>query len=570
LARYIRWQALLALLGIALVGALLIYLTLNLSTTVVPEKGGTYVEGVVGLPQWVNPILAQYNPVDRDLCALIFEGLTRVNEQGELEPYLAAAWEVSEDGKVYTFQLRQDVRWHDGVPFTTDDVVFTIQAIQDPDYQGVPYLAELWRSVQVEKIDDYTVRFTLEEPFIPFLDYTTIGLLPAHLLADVPARQLPKHPFSTRPVGTGPFMLEELTTEHALLRVNPRHWGPRPYLEKIEFRFYPSEEALFAAYERGEVKGISYVRPQDIPRLRGYPDLRLYSARISGYTLIYLNLDNPEVPFFQDKRVRQALLYALDRQRLIDRVLNGQGLIAHSPIMPDSWAYDPEIPIYPYDPQQAQKLLDEAGWRDLQRLWAMTGEGQAEATGVREKEDVKLSFTLLTRNDPLDIALAQEIARQWARVGVQATPQAVTFSTLTSEYLRPRRFQAVLSRWQELPPDPDPYPRWHSTQIGGEGQNFAGFVNRDADEAIEQARSITDRARRAALYRQFQRVFAEEVPSLLLYYPVYTYAVDKEVKEVQIAPLMSPGDRFRNVASWYMVTQRVLARPGLAPAGENQ
>jgi peptide/nickel transport system substrate-binding protein len=539
---YIRWQAIIAGSGIVLLVSLLFVLTVSRTTVVVPDFGGTYVEGLAGAPQYVNPVFSQYNQVDQDLVALIFNGLTRADPWGEPQPDLAADWTISEDGLVYIFHLRDDVHWHDGVSFTADDVLFTISVMQDPGYQGPPYLADLWRSVQVEKEGDYTVRFTLQEPFLPFLDYTTIGILPSHLLAGVAPEQLLRHPFNTQPVGTGPFQLAELTPEHALLTANRRYHGPTGYIGRIEFRFYPDYQSLLPAYERGEIMGLSRVLPRDIERVRALPDLQLFSARLSGYTMVYLNLRSEEMPLFQEVEVRRALLMGLDRQRLIDEVLKGQGLVADSPILPDTWAYTDKVQRYPYDPEKANGLLDQTGWVD------------SNGDGIRDREGNPFSFTILTSDDPIQADLADAIAEQWLLIGVQARRETAG-ATLTAR-LRAGEFEAALIELL-ISGDPDPYPLWHQTQSEG-GQNYAGYDNSELSAAIEEARRITDLPRRKELYERFQEIFTAEVPALLLYYPIYTYAVDKRVAEVQLAPLLEAKDRFRNIADWYMVTKRVI------------
>ncbi len=539
--RYIRWSALIAVAGTLLLGALLIYLAYTTTTVIVAAEGGTYVEGMAGNPTHLNPLLSGYNQVDADLVSLIFSGLTEINERGEVVPDLARKWDISEDGLIYTFYLRPDVRWHDGESFTADDVVFTIEALQDPNFQGPPELATLWQAVAAEKQSDHIVSFTLREPFAPFLAYTTVGILPKHILEGVPARELPRHPFSAHPVGTGSFRLLELTAEHALLEANPYYYGQKPYLDKVEFLFYREYGEIFAAYQRGEVEGISRVLPPDLDRVRQVEGLNLYSTWLPRYTLIFLNL---EAPAFQEKEVRQALLWAIDRQRIIDQILDGQGLVVDSPILPNSWAYDEDIPRYDYNPQQAKDLLEEAGWVDTNN------------DGVREKEGVALEFPLLTNDDPLRVRIIEEIARELAEVGVGVRTQTLGYGV--SERLQSHHFTAVLYGWGDLPPDPDLYEMWHSTQATDEGQNYGGFANRDVDEILEQARLINDSAQRRELYRRFQEIFAQEVPALLLYYPIYNYAVSERVKGVQLGPLSTPSDRFRTIADWYVNTRRVM------------
>jgi peptide/nickel transport system substrate-binding protein len=544
MSRLIRGQILIAFSGIVLVGVFLFSVAVSRTTVLVPDVGGTYIEGVAGAPQFVNPLLADFNQVDRDLVALVFNGLTRTNSQDEAEPDLALRWAVSPDGITYLFSLRRDVRWSDGELFTADDVIFTIGLMQDPNFPGVPDVANLWRTVRVDKMDDYTVRFQLQQPFPAFLDYTSVGILPKHLLGTVTAQTLTTHSFNTHPVGTGPFMLSDISTRRAVLVPNPRYFGrKRPYLAAIEMRFYPTHENLLTAYQAGEIMGISEVPPHLFPQVARFPDLNVYSARISGFYIVYLNLqDEDRSPFFQTARVRQALLYGLDRQALIDSALNGRGLVAHGPIRSWIWAYDPNVRQYDYDPDQARRLLDESGWTD------------SDGDGIRDRKGVALRFSLLVGDDSVAIALAQGIASQWAQLGVAANVE--TLGAGLGDRLRSHNFQAALAELV-LSGDPDPYPMWDQTQIEG-GQNYGGWDNSKASTAIEEARRLVDREARKTLYSEFQRIFADEVPALIIANPVYTYAVDQDVKQVQIGPLVTPSDRFRNVADWYINTRRVI------------
>jgi len=542
LGRYLRWQAAIAVLGLALLAALLRYAAYNFTSVTVPDRGGTFVEGVAGNPQYLNPLLSQYNQVDGTLCALLFNGLTKLDEQGNVVPDLAESWTISADGLTYDFRLRAGLQWHDGVAVTAGDVLYTVAAMQADDFPGVSWLKVLWQSVGVtapEGPDGLAVQFTLEQPLAPFLDYTTIGLLPAHLWQDVPVAQMRESQYNTRPVGTGPFQLGQITATRIELAVNPRYHGATPYLTGLAFRFYPDHQSLLPAFDRGEIDGVNSIWPTEIDAAAKRENLQLFTAPLSGYTLIYLNLQNPNVPFFEEKPVRQALLYALDRQGLIDATLDGQGVVAHTPILPGTWAYDAEGPRYDYDPERARQLLTEAGWVD------------SDGDGVRDRDGEKLAFILLGDSQ----AMIEAIATAWAQIGVQAAAQTVTLPGLTSDFLAPRTFDAALVHW-ELAGDPDPYPLWHSTQIQ-DGQNYAGWDAAAAAAAIEQARAITDRAARRESYVQFQRLFADEAPALLLYYPVYTYGVRDKVHAVQLAPLNSPADRFRNIADWYIVTKRI-------------
>lgn len=543
MGRHIRWQAILTLTGIAMTMAFLSFLAFSRTTVTLPDVGGTYTEGMAGIPQFINPLLAHYNQVDQDLSALIFNGLTRADGKGDLEPDLAQSWSASEDGLAYVFKLRRDVRWQDNQPFTTDDVVFTIGLMQDPDFPGVPYLSSLWQTVTVEKLDDYTIRFTLPEPLPAFMDFTTIGMLPEHLLRDMPARDLLNHPFNLIPVGTGPFKLDEVNAEFARLSANPAYNGPKPRLAQIELRFYPTYRETIAAYRAGEVQGISYIPPEAIAEVQSIETLNLYTARLAGYEIIYLNLQAPEMaPFFQEAQVRQALLYALDRQAIIDQAAHGQGLVANGPIPPWSWAYNSDQPTINFDPTQANTLLNEAGWID------------SDGDGIRDKVGRPLAFTLLSSDDPDRINVAEAVSQQWQQVGVSATVEVVGAGL--GERLAQHNFQAALAEVL-LTGDPDPYPFWHQTQIEG-GQNYAGWNNDDASMLLEQARTVIDKGRRNDFYFEFQRIFVEEVPSLILFHPVYTYGVNRDIFDVQLAPITNPSDRFRTLPQWYVLTRQVI------------
>jgi peptide/nickel transport system substrate-binding protein len=538
-----RWQVVIAALAVFLILALTAYTAYTTTTTLVPDYGGIYIEGVAGNPRYINPLLSTYNDVDRDLAALLFNGLTFADERGQIQLDLADKWEISKDNLSYTFYLRQDVRWHDGTPFTADDVVFTIDVLRAPGFQGPPGLAELWRTVKVEQVAPYVVRFTLAEPFAPFLSYTTIGLLPAHLLKDVPARQLPDHPFNLHPIGTGPFKVHEVTLQYALLVANTDYYGGRPYLDKIGFVFYPDYPTVLAAYHRGEIHGISRVPPEYLSEALAEDNLKLYFAPLSGYALVFLNLERP---IFQEREVRQALLWAIDRQKIIDQILDGRALVANGPVMPLTWAYEVDIPQYTYDPAKAEILLEEAGWSD------------EDGDGVREKGELRLQFALLTNDDATRIKIINELTRQWAEVGVRAVPQTAGVAGVVRDFLAPQNYDAIFYEWQRLPADPDPYPQWHSTQHLGMGQNFTGYSNERADLMMEEARQTTDSERRGALYRELQRILAEDVPALPLYHPVYSYAIDERVREVQVGPMQDGPDRFRTVAQWYIATRRVI------------
>lgn len=544
LSRRLFWQALLAFVGIVLLISLLGYSSYTIATVSIPDKGGIFREGVAGSPQYLTPLRCQGdNQVDQDLCALLFRGLTKIDHQGRVVPDLAENWSIV-DGSVYTFRLRPNQFWQDGKPITTDDVIFTIDVLQDPDVYSLPNLAPLWRSVNVEQIDELTVRFSLSEPFAPFLDYTAIGLLPKHRWEGVSAAELAEGLRDGIPVSNGPMLIAEIDAEHARLETNPFYDGSVSFLTGLELRFYEDYSQLYPAYLDGQIEGISTIIPESLPAIADQNDLELYYSELPVYVHIVLNLDNPNLPFFQDVRVRQALMYGIDREGLIADVVQGQGSVAHSLLTRGHWAYNQEVTKYGYEPMIAAQLLEQAGWID------------ADNDGVREKDGRRLEFQLTTNDNQTRQELIQRIALDWSKIGVRVQPTQATFQQLVSDLLLPRQFEAALISW-ETPGDPDPYPLWHSTQTVGGGQNYSGWSNPDADELMQAARSTSDEEQRRQIYWDLQELFATEAPAILLYHPVYTYGVSKQVKNVQIGDLNQPSERFRTFSDWYMNTRRV-------------
>ena len=547
MSRHVRWQAVIAFLGILLVVALLSYATYTYTSREVPARGGVYIEGVAGNPQYINPVLCQYNEVDRDLCALIFNGLLKLDDKGEWQPDLAESWEVDPNGDVYTFTLRSDIRWHDGLRITADDVIFTVQLMQDPALPVLPDLANLWRSVIATKADDRTVVFQLSQPYAAFPDYVTsrwFGVIPKHYWERYDPEDIPKAQLNTQPIGSGPFRLVEIDSQHARLEPVIQQFDEPPYLDALEFRFFPDYPSILAAAEAGEVHGVSRVLPEYQKQAEAIPDLQLFTSPMPGYTMALFNFDSADAPFLADQAVRQALAYALDRDKLLNEIVPGVGLKADSAILPGTWAYNPDIPTYDYDPERAMKMLEEAGWVD------------EDNDGVREKDGQELAFTIISDDAPHSIGISQALAQDWARIGVHVTPQPVSFTGMMTDFLAPRKFDMALVSL-ELVGDPDPYPLWHSSQISPKGQNFGGWQNREADILMEQARLTSDQEIRRQLYGEFQRIFATDLPAILLYYPLYTYAASTAVHDMEVGPLNEPADRFKTFAKWYINTRKI-------------
>ena len=561
----LRWPLLIAIIALAAITILLVsqkpdtLQPIN-EPVVKPVEGGIYSEGLIGTFRRLNPVLDYYNQPDREVDRLLFSGMLRVDDQGLPQADLATSWGISRDGTIYNFSLNPNAVWHDGEPVTSDDVIFTIQMMTTDDSPLPTDIREFWKQIDITRLDEKTLQFKLPEPYAPFLDYLTFGVLPAHLLGDLSMAELIDNPFNLQPVGSGPYRFDHLITADGeitgvVLSIFKDYYGKNAYIDQIALRYYPDASATYAAYQVGEISGIGDVTADILPDVLKEKDLNLYTTRLPVMTMILLNLDNDEVNFFQDVNVRKALLEGLNRQSMIDNLEDGQAILADGPIFPGTWAYYTGIEHYAFNPDDAISMLREAGF-------------SLPATGgdIRTSEDgTALSFELIYPDDQEHVILADAIRKDWASLGVAVTLAPLPYDQLLSEHLELRNYQAALVDINlSNSPDPDPYPFWHQTQIAS-GQNYSKWDDRQASEYLEQARITTDLAERTRLYKNFQVRWAQELPALPLYYPVYTYAVSSDVHGVGVGPIYDPADRFNNIAAWYLVTSRTTGEETHTP-----
>ncbi len=533
-----RWPLLVTLIaGVGLAFAVS-YFPSDSSDGDATARGGTYVEGVAGEPAAINPLFAAFNDIDGDLSSLVFAGLVRLGPKGNVQPGLADTPTVTPDGLRYIYELQPGLTWHDGEPLDAADVIFTVRAIQDPDFAGDPVLADLFRDVELEATDDRTVIMTLPDPFAPFLTRgATVGILPEHLLGDLSARELREAAFNRAPIGSGPFRLAELTDAEAVLEPFAAFHAGLPYLERLVLRFYPDDAALLNAVTNDAVDGALF-RP-------GIGDRELESVNeddgwvrrvlhTTTHSLVYLNgLSAP----FDDLFVRRALQRGLDEAALIETVLAGQAVQLDSPIVPGLWAHAGMPRSYAYDDAFARTLLDGAGWLMVD--------------GIRQKDGERLAFGLAVSDDLAQVAVAEELARQWRELGVEVSLQVSGASQFVEDVLLSRAFEAALVT-VDPGPDPDPYPLWHSSQVFGNGRNLSGFSNADVDRLLENGRQSSSVADRAEAYRLFQEIFAREQPAVLLHTLTYQYVTRAQLQGASPGLLLSLSSRFDDVAGWFV------------------
>ncbi len=547
----LRWQLIIILVTGLVVGVLLIsQQPIVKPITPEPAKGGVYSEALVGSLVRLNPLLDTYNSPDRDIDRLLYSGLIRFDSNGLPQGDLAASWGVSKDGTIYNIALRPNIKWQDGTPFTSADVLFTIDLMRSDSSPLPQDLRAFWKDVEVKNYDDTTLQFKLPEAFAPFLDYLTFGILPKHLLQNQSMDQLVNDQFNLQPVGTGPYRLDHLIVKDnkptgVVLTAYDGYYGQKPFIQQLIFNYYPDSAAALQAYRQGDVEGIGNVTADILGDVLAEPNLSIYTGREPRLTLVYFNLNDQDVPFLQDASLRQALLTGLNRQRMVDHILHGQAIVADGPVLPDTWAYYDGLEPVTYDVQSAQKTLKDAGY-------TLSADGQT----LTSKDGVAVAFSLIYPDDDVHKALAESIQSNWAALGVKVSLEALPYDQLVNDHLSQRKYQAALVDINlSRSPDPDPYPFWDQAQITG-GQNYAQWNDQTASEYLEQARASTDISERERLYRNFQVIFAKELPALPLYYPVYTYAVDRQIQGVQMGPLFDTSDRFANIANWYLVANR--------------
>jgi peptide/nickel transport system substrate-binding protein len=550
----LRWQLLIVFLALIIIGGLLFSQQSPSPevASVKPTTGGIYSEALIGALGRLNPLFDYYNQADHDVDRLLYCQLIKFDDRGIPEGDLAESWGISKDGKVYNFSIRGNAVWHDGQPVTSQDVIFTVESMRADSLPLPEDLKALWKQVELNSLDDKTLQFRLPEPFAPFLDYLTFGILPKHLLGNTPPADLANSQFNLRPLGCGPYRFDHLTAEggqvdSVVLSANEDYYAGRPFIDQVVFRYYPDSLTALAAYQQEDVLGISQITTDILEPALSETGLNLYTGRLPNLTLIYLNLGKAELPFFQEPAIRRALLMGLNRQRMIDRLMNGQGVIADGPIFPATWAYYENIERVPYDYENALKMIKEAGYTI-----------PAEGGDVRTKEGVALAFDLAYADDGINGSLAESIQQDWAKLGIKVNLKALPFDELLSAYLEPRTYQAALVTLNlTRTPDPDPYPFWDQAQISG-GQNYAQWNDRQASEFLEQARITADIGERAKAYRNFQVRFSKDLPALPLFYPVYSYGVNAQVQNVRIGSFTDPSDRFDTLTSWYLVAKRPL------------
>jgi len=497
------------------------------------RHGDAYVTGTIADAVNLIPFLAT-DSASHDITGMVFNGLTKVDKDLNIIGDLAERWDISEDGKELKFYLRRNARWHDGVPLTARDIKFTFEAILEPK-NACPYAASYMDIESIEIIDDFTVKFKYSKPYAPALSKLGTEIIPQHILKD---EDLRISKFKRNPIGCGPYIFRKWKTDqYLMLESNGDYFvEDRPYIGKYITRVIPDQAVQFLELVTGGIDAMSltpyqYFYRTDTERFK--KDYNKYKHLSRSYAYIGYNLNDN---LFKDKKVRQALSYAIDKEEVIKGVLLGLGEPCTGPFFKETPYYSTRAEGYSYNKEKAQQLLTEAGWVD------------ADGNGILDKDGVPFKFKLITNQGNKDREdIATMVQRDWKELGIDVEIQIIAWAAFLKEFVDKKNFQAVILGWT-LPLDPDCYVVWHSASSKEGGLNFISYKNEEVDKLIEEGVRTFDNKKRTEIYNRIHEIIADEAPYTFLYFPYERVAISKRFKGIEPAPA---GIGY-NFIDWYV------------------
>ncbi|VAX17640.1 Oligopeptide ABC transporter, periplasmic oligopeptide-binding protein OppA (TC 3.A.1.5.1) [hydrothermal vent metagenome] len=469
------------------------------------DFGDVFIDGSIGDASNLIPFLAG-DASSSSIVSMVFAGLLKTDKDRNLIPDLARSWDISEDQLTITFHLRNDVKWHDGTPWTANDLKFQYEMMVNPDVPSA-YKETFFMIAKAEVPDDYTFRVTFKEPFAPALARLSgMGGLPRHLLKDTKPVDLIKSPLARKPVGNGAWRFAQWKSQtHILVKSNEDHYDGRPLVSQAMTRIIPDPATQFLELKSGGIDSMSleplqYLKQTNTKFFKA--NYAKYKFLGNGYTYLGYNLKRP---IFQDKRVRQALTYAIDKNEIIEGVLMGLGQPSTGPFKPGTWAYKNDVKRYDYNPAKARELLAEVGWKD------------SDGDGILDKEGKPFEFEIITNHgNALRKKTGEIIQQRLGKVGIKVKLRVVEWSSFINNFINKRNFDACILGWS-LGLDPDQYIIWHSSKTGEHEFNFISYKNLEADDILDKARKTFDVEKRKQYYFRFQDILAEDQPYTFLY-----------------------------------------------------
>jgi len=497
-----------------------------------PAFGDAIIEGTTGEASTLIPILAS-DASSHDVADQIYNGLVKYDKNFNIVGDLAESFTVSPDGREIIFHLRRDAKWHDGVPFTSRDVLYTYNVIVDPK-TPTAYADDFKQVKAVSALDDYTIKVTYSYSFAPALASWTMYMLPAHLLE---GKDITQSALARNPVGTGPYRFKEwIAGQKIVLESNHEYFEGRPYIDRYIRNIIPDASTMYMELKAGSIDLMGLTPVQHARQTTS----RQFTTRFNKYrypspVYVYMGY-NLRHPLFRDKRVRQAMTAAINKEELIQGVLFGMGQIAHGPLVPGRWAYNPHIKDIAYNPRHAAQLLAEAGWKEK------------NSRGILVKDGKPFSFTILTSQGSQQWLLATQIIQQRLKfVGIDMKIRVVEWATFLKEFVDKGNFEAVMLAWR-MSPDPDLFDIWHSSKTKPGELNFIGYKNDEVDRLLVEGRSTFDIEKRKRAYFRIQEILADEQPYTFLYVPDALPTVSSRIRGIEPAPA---GIRY-NQTKWYV------------------
>ncbi len=517
----------------------------------VPARGGSLSEGLIGSPRFINPVLA-ISDADRDLTALVYSGLLRATPKGGYETDLAESYEITPDGKTYTFILRENLTFHDGTTVTAEDVAYTVQKAQDPALKS-PLRAN-WDGVAVAAVDARTVQFTLRSAYAPFIENLTLGILPKARWSQINDEEFPFSELNAEPIGSGPYEVDAVSrTSSGIPSTYSLHsFGNyalgEPYLSRFVLHFYQSESALVTALSRGDIDSASGISPANLGSL---PEEDIRTSPLNRVFAVFLNQNQSTL--LRDKAVRMALNSSISRDELVAQVLGGYGTPLTGPV-PAALLETRESTATTSSEQlikEARAMLTAKGWspREDGILQKTTGTGKNAST-------VTLEFDLATANVPELRAAAEYLRAAWGKMGVLVNVKIFEQGDLSQNIIRPRKYDALLFG-EVIGRELDLFAFWHSSQRNDPGLNIAGYANSTADKALESLRQTNDPTKRREYLGAFLGELTKDLPAIFLYAPDFVYSVPNDIAGVDLGFIETPDDRFLSLPQWHRETDEV-------------
>lgn len=512
----------------------------------VPDYGGSLTEGVLGSPRFINPLLA-VSDIDKDLSTLVYSGLTKIDVDGTIVPDLAESYTISTDGLVYTFVLKE-AYFHDGKKITADDVIYTIEKTVDPLLKS-PREAN-WVGVKAEKIDDRTVSFNLRQPYSPFIQNTTLGILPKHIWNNITTEEFPFSQFNTKPIGSGPYKIDSISytgsgfpSEYKLSSFSKYSLG-KPYINTITIKSYKTEKDLIEAYKGGKIESFHTISKEYLKDV----DEKATNIELATLPRVFGLFFNQNVaPVFIHKEVRSALDTALDKNLILDTILAGLGQTIQSPIPPAVVSQKIDKITAEEKIEKARNILTTKGWK-------------LNSSGVFEKKEgnkvTKLSFSISTGNAEELKQSAEIMKENWERLGAEVELKVFEIGDLNQNVIKTRKYDSLLFG-TVVGKDLDLYPFWHSSGRNSPGLNIAMYTNLRVDKLLENIRNTTDKDEKNSYLEKLDLEIQNDIPAVFTYSPYFTYAVPKKIHNIELHTLGNPSERWSNVSKWYIETNKV-------------